>query len=80
MTEQLKSFGKETVERLKSETSEYFKPFKKIGGILAIAGVVIKIGAAIFPATMPIGLASLAPEIISIGITMFTGATLTKQK
>ena len=76
----IKNFISETAERAGSETSDYFKPFKKIGGGLAVLGIGLKIVAAIFPATMPIGLASLAPEIISVGLTMFTGASLTKKK
>ncbi len=80
MTDKLKSLKNETIDRLKSETSEYFKPFQKLGAGLAVLGVGLKIATAIFPATMPIGLISLAPEIISIGVTMFTGASLTKKK
>jgi hypothetical protein len=70
----------ETVDRLASESSPYFKPFVKIGGGLAVIGLVLKVAALCFPATMPIGLVSLAPEFISIGLTMFTGASLTKKQ
>ena len=69
----------ETAERLGSETADYFKPFKKIGAGLLILGVAIKI-VAVFTPAMPVALVSLAPEIIAIGGTMFTGATLTRKK
>jgi hypothetical protein len=69
----------ETVTRLKSESSPYFKPFQKIGGGLLILGIAIKV-VAIFTPAMPVALVSLAPEIIAIGGTMFTGAALTRKR
>ena len=70
----------ETAERWNGETSGYFKPFQKIGGLMAVSGVALKIAGVIFPGTMPVALISLAPEIISIGITIYTGARLTKKQ
>lgn len=59
----------ETVERVKAPTSDYHKGVRKYGLILSGVGLTIKILAAIFPATMPIGIVSLAPELITIGLT-----------
>jgi hypothetical protein len=80
MTEIIKKASQETVDRLTSPPAPYFKPFIPIGGTMAVIGICLKIVAAIFPATLPIALVSLAPELISIGTTMFIGAGLTKDQ
>ena len=76
----IKNFIAETAERAGSETSDYFKPIKKIGGYMAAGGIVLKIVASCIPATMPIGIASLAPDLIQIGLTLFGVSALTKKK
>ena len=70
----------ETVQRLGSETSPYFKPIQKVGAGIIVAGLVVKIAAVCFPATMPIGIVSLVPEMISIGMALSGVASLTKKQ
>jgi hypothetical protein len=70
----------EVVDRVKSETPTHFKRFRKAGFWAAGLGLAIKIGAAIFPATMPIGLASLAPELISVGLAVAGVSTTARKK
>lgn len=70
---------KELKDRVLSDTPTHFVRFGNFGVIIAGAGIVVKIAAAIFPATMPIGLVSLAPELIAIGLTI-TGVSQTAKK
>lgn len=58
----------EVKDRWTAETPKHFKRVKTGGYVLAGVGICIKIMAAVFPPTMPIGLVSLAPELIGIGL------------
>lgn len=80
MAEQVvvKETGNETIDRLSVKPSPYFKPFVPVGAIMAGAGIAVKIIAAIFPPAIPVAVVSLMPELISIGLTMLTGSSLTK--
>lgn len=80
----LKSAGKifkssETYQRVVTDTPTYYKKLQKIGLAAAGFGFAIKIGLAIFPATMPIGLAAIATELITHGI-MVAGISQTVKK
>lgn len=66
-------------DRVKSETPNHFKKTRKYGLIAAGLGITLKIALAIFPATMPIGLTALAPELITIGLTV-AGISQTAKK
>ena len=70
---------KELKERVKSETPQHFKKARKYGLYCAGLGIALKIGLAVFPATMPLGLALLAPELITIGLTI-AGISQTARK
>ena len=70
---------KEVIERVKAETPTHFKRVRTFGLILAGIGIACKIALAIFPATMPVGIALLVPELISIGLTM-AGVAQTARK
>ena len=63
-------YVQETNERVFEPTSVHFKPWIKTGGALAVAGGIIKIIAAINPATLPIGIVALAPDMIEIGLAI----------
>ena len=72
----LKNFAKKTAERVITETSPDFKPLQYVGAGLAVAGLAVKI-VAVFTPAMPVALISLAPEAISIGLTLFGASSLT---
>lgn len=76
MTEKLKSLKNETIERLNTETSPYFKPFKYIGGVMLIAAAGIKIAAYFTPAAP----AALATDLLQIGLPLFGVSALTNKK
>jgi hypothetical protein len=76
---QIQKVTNETIDRLTSEPSPYFKPFQKIGlGVVGL-GVAIKIVACFTPA-LPVALVSLAPEMIEIGLLVWGGVVLTKDQ
>jgi hypothetical protein len=75
----VKNYGTETIKRLNSETSPYFKPFKYAGGAMLIAGVGIEI-AALFTPAMPIAIIGLSSKLLTIGGILFTGSALTQNK
>jgi len=77
MTEQIKSFGKETIERINTETSPYFKSFKYVGGIMLVGGIAIEL-AALFTPAMPLAVLSLSGKLITVGGLLFGGSALTK--
>lgn len=79
MTEKIKSLKNETIERLNTETSPYFKPFKYAGGILLIASATIKIVAFFSPA-MPAAAIALATDLLQIGLPLFGVSALTNKK
>jgi len=59
---------KETAERLKEETPDYHKKNRKYGIGLAGLGLALKVAVTVFPATMPIGLASLGWDLVLLGL------------
>lgn len=75
----MKSQIKEVIERTASETPTHFKRVRNFGLGIAGLGVVFKIALVIFPGTTVVGLASLAPELITIGLTM-AGVSQTAKK
>jgi hypothetical protein len=77
---QIQKVTNETVERLTSESSPYFKPFKFAGGIMLIGSAVIGIGLCFFPATMPVGAAVLAGNLLKIGTPLWAVSVLTQDK
>jgi len=79
MTEQLKSFGKETIERLNTETSPYFKPFKYAGGLMLVASITIEV-AALFTPAMPVAVMAISGKLFTIGGLLFGGSALTRDR
>jgi hypothetical protein len=75
--EELKSFTKETVDRLNTETSPYFKPFKYAGGIMLVGGIAIEI-VGLFTLAMPVAIIGLSGKLITVGGLLFGGSALTK--
>jgi hypothetical protein len=69
----------ETYQRVTADTPDYHKRIIRFGLGAAGVGLLIKIGLAIFPATMPIGLASLAGDLIYIGLSA-AGVSITVKK
>jgi hypothetical protein len=69
----------EVIERVQSETPTHFKRIRFFGLCLAGLGLTFKLALVAFPGTTVIGLASLAPEFISIGLTM-AGVAQTAKK
>jgi hypothetical protein len=57
-------------ERINSETPTHFVRVSNVGVWMAGIGFTVKIAAAIFPLTMPVGLVSLAPELIAVGLAI----------
>ena len=70
---------KSVVTNLNKQTPDKAKKSRNVGFYIAGVGLVIKIAAALFPATMPAGIAALAPEIIGFG-TLVAGYNQTKKK
>lgn len=68
--EKTKEIAIELKDRVRSETPTHFKRLRTGGAIIAGIGLTIKIMAAVFPPTMPIGLVALAPEMISLGLVI----------
>ena len=79
MTEKLKKVGTETINRLNTETSPYFKPFKYVGGVMLIASACIKV-IAIFTPAMPVVVISLGTDLLQIGLPLFGVSALTNNK
>lgn len=79
MTEKPKSFVKQTVQRLNTETSPYFKPFKLIGGIMLVACGAVEL-VALFTPAMPIAVMTLSGRFSIIGGMLFTGSALTRDR
>jgi hypothetical protein len=77
MTEEIKSFGEETVDRLNTDTSPYFKPFKYVGGIMLVGGIAIEI-VGLFTPAMPVAIVGLSGKLITVGGLLFGGSALTK--
>jgi len=75
----MKEIFKEVGERVKQETPTHFKRIRTAGLTAAGVGIAIKIAAALFPATMPIGIIALAPELIYIGLSV-AGVSQTAKK
>ena len=69
----------ETYQRVTADTPDYHKGLIKIGLGTAGAGVLIKIAMVFFPATLPVGLASIATDLITAGLTM-AGVSKTVKK
>lgn len=67
----------ETVQRLNTETSDYFKPFKYAGGVMLVAGVAIEV-VALFTPAMPVAAVALAGKLLTIGGLLFGGSALTR--
>jgi hypothetical protein len=63
--ESIMDYGTETISRLNTETSPYFKPFKYIGGIMIVASGAI---------------VALSGKLLTIGGLLFGGAALTKKE
>jgi len=59
----------ETVQRLQQPSPDYFKPIQKVGLGAAGIGLVIKLACVFFPATMPVGLAAIGVNLLSLGLT-----------
>jgi len=70
---------KETINRASSETTDYHKKVRNFGLGLFALGLIAKTALAIFPATMPIGIAALAGDFITIGLTAAGIAQTTKK-
>lgn len=79
MTEQIKSLTNQTIQRLNTETSPYFKPFKYAGGIMLIVSASIKI-AAFFSPAMPAAVIALSADLLQIGLPLFGVSALTNKK
>ena len=70
---------KEVVERVQAETPVHFKRVRTFGLILMGVGILAKVVLAIFPGTMPIGIAALAGDIIWLGGGMAGVATTARK-
>jgi hypothetical protein len=70
---------KEVVERVKAETPTHFIRMRNFGLGIAGIGLVFKLALVVFPGTTIIGLASLAPELISVGLAI-AGVSQTAKK
>jgi hypothetical protein len=74
MIEKIKN--SETIRRINTETSPYFKPFKYAGGMMLVVSVGIE-AAALFTPAMPLAAVSLAGKLFTIGGLLFAGSSLT---
>lgn len=74
----IKIFIMKLIDNIKAETPKKYKKSRSIGLTIAGAGMLIKVVAALFPATMPLGIVALAPEIIGFG-TLIAGYSQTKK-
>jgi hypothetical protein len=75
----MKAQIKEVIERVKTETPTHFNRLKKFGLGLAGTGLLVKLALAVFPGTMPIGLAAIAGDLVYVGLTM-AGVSITAKK
>ena len=73
----LKILTSNLTNRVKAETPSHFKRFRKYGLIAAGLGVAIKLVAVFI--VPPVGLVALAPELITIGLTV-AGVSQTARK
>jgi hypothetical protein len=69
----------ELVGRVRAETPGFFKKVRKYGFIIAGLGLLLKVATAAFPTCVPAGLAGLAPEIMTFGLTV-AGVSTTAKK
>jgi hypothetical protein len=74
----------ETVDRLKSEISPYFKPFQYLGAILCTVGLLLWFVKIFFKSHLPVDsiddIKNYIEALLQVGGTMFTITTLTKKK
>lgn len=70
---------KEVIDRVQSETPEHFKRIRKVGYWLMGIGGVIKVVGIIFPPLLPVGLISLAGDVLGWGAVMAGVATTAKK-
>jgi hypothetical protein len=75
----MKAQIKEVIQRVQAESPTHFKRFANFGYVLIGLGILGKAACLLFPATIPIGIAGLAADIIWLGAGI-SGTAITSKK